>query len=215
MQGVTRDCPDNKLAQMQDVIAAANRKWGGLQGLQMQRFQDQQRRNSKKYSNIAKTTHKREHWEASEKGQAQLACEAENSARTAAMFANGPAHRDELLASLSKRGLRSDSKLCNAYIRSGVGNVDLIAETMVEMKWLFDNTDYAAKIKEVCRIQAFKHHLCILTMQCDDQCHVLGKGFPQWQGPVLVPYVCMRKDSVTPVKGDVDIYLPVYMLRYN
>lgn len=140
------------LLHLQDVITAANSKWGGLEGLQQQRALQKQEHENNKYAEIARAKQQRDEWEASDVGHAQLALEAEHSAEAAAVLGpDASLRRDELLAALSEHGvrLRQDSRLCNEYIRKGLGNAVQIADIMVGMKWLFDNTDYAARVKKV------------------------------------------------------------------
>ena len=103
------------------------------------------------YAEIARQTKARYAEESTEAGQAQLARDAEFGAQAASAFPGGSARREALIASLAVHGLRLriDSHKCNAYIQHGVGNPDVIANVMLEMKWLFDNTDYAAQAKQV------------------------------------------------------------------
>lgn len=51
---------------------------------------------------------------------------------------------DKLLILLVKKGIsfRTDSKLCRDYILSGKKNIDKIVNKMVEMNWLYNNTNY-------------------------------------------------------------------------
>lgn len=52
---------------------------------------------------------------------------------------------------LSDRGLelRDDSRLCSAYIQRGTGNPAKIADTMLEMDWLFRHTSYSVLVQNV------------------------------------------------------------------
>lgn len=58
---------------------------------------------------------------------------------------------------LKDRGyeLRNDSRLCKAYLEGGVGDPANIANTMTEMKFYFEHTDYKgimdAKYNEACK----------------------------------------------------------------
>ena len=64
------------------------------------------------------------------------------------------AKRKEILeACLAKNGLqlRADSRLCSAYIATGQGEPAHIATVMLEMAWLFENTNYAEVLQQVCR----------------------------------------------------------------
>ena len=53
---------------------------------------------------------------------------------------------DALTKALRARGceLRADSRLCAAYINTGAGDVDDVANTMAEMKFCFEHTEYSA-----------------------------------------------------------------------
>lgn len=53
--------------------------------------------------------------------------------------------RAKLEAALEERGceLRADSKLCDAYIGTGRGDVQVIADVMAEMKFVHEHTRYA------------------------------------------------------------------------
>ena len=64
------------------------------------------------------------------------------------------AKRKEILeACLAKNGLqlRADSRLCSAYIATGQGEPAHIATVMLEMAWLFENTNYAEMLQQVGR----------------------------------------------------------------
>ena len=60
---------------------------------------------------------------------------------------------DELVNKLGQHGLplREDSRLCEEYIERGVGNIDHIVETMIEMNFYFQHTDYRQIYREVWR----------------------------------------------------------------
>ena len=81
------------------------------------------------------------------------------------MFPGGSERRQLLLDTLAARGLRLrlDSRLCNEHIRTGVGNVVSIAETMAGMKRLFDNTDYSWRSAQVSLSKAM--YLCATVVQ--------------------------------------------------
>lgn len=59
--------------------------------------------------------------------------------------------KNELTNALSRMGcqLRSDSRLCNAYIENGKGNLTEIVNTMVEMKFLFQHTRYRDIVDDI------------------------------------------------------------------
>jgi len=61
--------------------------------------------------------------------------------------------KETLEACLAKNGLqlRADSRLCSAYIATGQGEPAHIATVMLEMAWLFENTNYANVLQKVCR----------------------------------------------------------------
>ena len=145
----------------QDVIAIAIQKWGSMDGLQQQRARKKTVRKEKlvykKYAKIEAAKQKALEWEASAEGQAQLAQEAKHSEEAAAVIPGGSDRRKLLLDTLTACGLklRLDSRLCNAYIRTGVGNPDSISDTMSDMKWLFDNTDYSWRSAQVGLSKAF------------------------------------------------------------
>jgi len=59
--------------------------------------------------------------------------------------------KDTMKAHLAQHGLklREDSRLCSMYIASGSGDPAQIADTMVEMNWLFKKTNYSQKLQQV------------------------------------------------------------------
>lgn len=65
------------------------------------------------------------------------------------------ARRAKLQAALAAVGchLRGDSRLCNAYIDHGEGGVAAIADTMREMKFYFENTNYEEHYAEEVRAE--------------------------------------------------------------
>ena len=67
-----------------------------------------------------------------------------------AMRSQKESRRLEMIRALQRHGcvLRTDSKLCNDYIRKGRGDPEEIAIVMGQMKFLFEETNYAKIRKE-------------------------------------------------------------------
>lgn len=99
----------------------------------------------------AKRVEMRQQLEFSDEGQEKLALEAKQTEETAAWVPGGLARRAQMIAALSVHGLRlrADSGLCQNYICRGQGRPADIANTMRDMQWLFDNTDYRMRIRKV------------------------------------------------------------------
>jgi hypothetical protein len=80
--------------------------------------------------------------------------------------------RDErravLEAALAHHGLRlrSDSRVCHAWIETGQGNVQDVVETMLEMDWFFQHTDYSRRIGAA--LQAYRYERNSWRLDSDD-----------------------------------------------
>lgn len=116
---------------VQAVIALAIRIWGSLAGLKYQAAVSKEARRKRK---------------GAEEATAKQAQEARLSRVSATC-----ARKEELSTLLSAHGLQlcSDSRLCSAYINNGVGDPKQITQTMLEMDWLFKNTDYSEQMRKV------------------------------------------------------------------
>jgi hypothetical protein len=79
----------------------------------------------------------------------RIAKEAARDERHAQMHAVMDARRTHLQTALNDVGcvLRRDSRLCNAYINSGNGDVSNIVQTMLEMKFYVEHTTYPQEIR--------------------------------------------------------------------
>ena len=134
----------------QVIIKNANKRWGGLEGLQQLRAAVEQQRASQdaeeennKYAVIEAAKQQVEEWETSAEGQAQFAQEEKHRELAAAAIPGGSGRRKLMLAALAAHGIkvRIDWYQCSQYIRTGVGNPEQLADTMTGSKWLFENTD--------------------------------------------------------------------------
>jgi hypothetical protein len=58
--------------------------------------------------------------------------------------------KNDLIKELDKHGLklRNDSVICDNFIRYNDNNIDKVVNIMIEMDWLFTNTDYAYQMME-------------------------------------------------------------------
>lgn len=146
------------MACRQAVVEVANKKWGGLEGLEQLRAAAEQQRASqeeedenKKYAAIEAAKQQLQEWENSAEGQSQFAQEEKHNEMAAATFPGGSARNKLMLAALAAHGIKAriDWSQCKQYIRTGVGNPEEVADIVVASRWLLQDTDYVSRCMEV------------------------------------------------------------------
>ena len=120
---------------VQDVLALADKKWGGLEGFLKA---DKKRRQAE----AKRQANKRAKYEASDEYKAEHA-----------LIAAAPAREQALKASLAEHGIQLEHERSfwpfKDYLRKGLGDPAQLAIKAAHLQWLFSNTDVRMRMTRV------------------------------------------------------------------
>ena len=134
---------------VQDVLALADKKWGGLEGFL-------KADNKRRQAEATRQANKRAKYEASDEYKAEQA-----------LIAAAPAREQALKASLAEHGIQLERERSfrpfKDYLRKGIGDPAQLAIKAAHLQWLFSNTDVRERMT---RVSACKFCTLDCTLDC-------------------------------------------------